>query len=68
MVDFKKMLEQKHYEKSIGVTFVGYCKICDTKSKLYEENIVRTDVNEDKDLFRCPKCNAFNERQEMIPF
>jgi len=68
MVDFKKALEEHHQLKDSGEQFVGYCRICDILSKIYESNIIRLHDDELKDLFKCPRCKVFQERDEMIPF
>lgn len=68
MVDFAKLTVEARLTREQEV-FVGYCKFCDIVGKIYESNIVRLDnTNDDKDLFKCPRCKAFQERHEMIPF
>lgn len=67
MVDFAALsaMNKRLREESI---FVGYCRICDTQSKIYEENIMRLNDDSKKDIFRCPRCNAGMLRDDLIPF
>ncbi len=68
MVDFAKATEEARRIRAECI-FVGYCRICDTQSKIYEENIIKLDNdNHLRDLFKCPRCNACTERDELIPF
>lgn len=68
MVDFAKLAADAKAIRESGEQFVGYCRICDTKSKLYESNIIKLNNNPRKDLFKCSRCKCCSERDEMIPF